>query len=303
MIIFSVPTQGKEDPSDYVRIVEYVLDDDSPNFGQQTIVNPPPPLLHGISTEGWNAAGELAQHRVIGIEDRSRITTTQVYPWTTVVHISYKRSGQDLICTGWMLGKSTVATAAHCVYDGGMYGSDYQLTPGRDGGITPFSSCKGIFAHVPELWITTRNFDYDWAAIDIDCRIGTTTGVLGFAATSGNINTRIVAVTGYPSLHHPNGIDVGTSMWTHSGPIEESLPFVFRYSIDTSGGQSGGPTWELQPSGQGCSTPCVLGIYSAEYDPPILNQSVRITQEVFDNLYEWRQYVYPSRVYLPLIRR
>lgn len=259
--------------------------------------------------KGWGPQRSLLTNsktspdRVIGTEDRFRINTTNNYPWSTVVKIYYDRDGANWGCSGWMLGASAIATAGHCIYDKNTtdkWGSNYIIIPGLNGSNSPYNQCEGWTGHVDSEWANNRNSDYDWGVITLKCQIGYTTGVLGFRSTSGDINGLTDVVTGYPIADHPDGNDVGTSMWAGTGKIQASNPLTIDYDNDATRGQSGSPSWQINNIPSGCSTPCVIGNFASEYDPPAWNRGVRITSSLFDVFYQWRQFKWYG-VYIPLV--
>lgn len=73
--------------------------------------------------EGWVNRGIFPEPlRIIGPDDRVKITNTTNFPWSAMVRITkYFTEDKTGACSGWMLGPSTVVTAGHCVYD--YYGS------------------------------------------------------------------------------------------------------------------------------------------------------------------------------------
>ncbi|MBM7846544.1 V8-like Glu-specific endopeptidase [Herpetosiphon giganteus] len=144
----------------------------------------------------------------------------------------------------------------------------------------------------PVEWVNSGNTDYDWGIITLKCQIGYQTGVVGFSVT-GNIIGQLTFLTGYP-LGTPDGVDEGTSMWSGNGRIQKNNVLTFDYDNDTTSGQSGAVYWQPNNIPIGCSTPCIIGTHANSFDPiispPAWNQGPRITQEVFDELYFWRQY-------------
>lgn len=295
------------------------------NIDQQTITSThiTSPTHHtaisGLPAPGISNTRPFLPNQVIGpTDDRTRVADTSLYPWSAVAQIEYIDPNNIInICTGWMLGQSTVVTAAHCVYlvnaNGGSagWGKTYRVRPGRDGSTIRWE-CAGFYAHVPQPWVDAVNAGqgrveasrrYDWAGIDLRCRIGETTGVLGVRSTNdSDLNQQAVAVTGYAGNHPPPPVDPGTSMWTGSGNLVASTaPGVLRYTVDTTAGESGAPVWQTENIPSGCSSPCVVGGDSAEESDGVTpNYGYRVTPAVLDEFVLWKQYSYPM-LYLPMI--
>ncbi len=283
-----------------------------------SITYPPVQMTHVVAgASSQSPMYPVLPRQVIGTDDRLRVIDTSQYPWSAIVRITYTSDGiSGFLCSGWMLGRSTIVTAAHCLYNEEGWGSSYVIQPGRDGNII-HGECRGIAGHVPQGWIDAvdrpgtslswSDRQYDFAGIDLNCRIGEETGVLGFRSTNdGDLIAMNGVVVGYPGpLNHPSGIDVGTSMWEGGGQLVNSGDAgVLRFTNDTTGGQSGGPVWQTSDIPTGCSTPCVIGISNAETNPIdniTPNGGARVTPATLDALVEWKQYLHPVRIFIPII--
>ncbi len=225
---------------------------------------------------------ELVPDSVIGPDGRLKVNDTTYFPWTTVVKIHGNFKNESLDCTGWMLGVSTVATAAHCLYDFGgqnVFASNLVITPALNSDSvdsTPFGSCEWDRLWITNLWQTTGNHKYDYGVIGLKCRVGEETGYLSYKTmTDAQIDGQPVNVTGYP-------LDKGgTTMWFGLGNVLESHPDYLYYDNDTAGGQSGAPVWELVSDS---CLDCVVAIHIAP-GAGDFNVGVRITDDLFDFLY------------------
>src|SRR5688500_17382493 len=78
--------------------------------------------------------GALGVESVIEPDKRVRDFDTTQFPDRAVEFITF---GGGFRCTGWMVGRDTVATAGHCVNRGGGAGfysrTSYRIYPGRNG--------------------------------------------------------------------------------------------------------------------------------------------------------------------------
>ncbi len=234
---------------------------------------------------------------IIGNDDRIKLTDTTYFPWATVVKIQGNFDIYSFDCSGWMLGPSTVATSAHCIYDYGdtnTYATNVIVTPAMNSdspNSEPFGYCEANKAWIINLWETTGDAQYDYGVYALRCRVGEQTGNLGYRVISDSqIDGEMVNVTGYP-------LDKGgTTMWFGLGHVLETPANFLFYDNDTTGGQSGAPTWEL--INDSCQV-CVVAIHSGSGGIDH-NVGVRVTNDVFDFLFAMQQWVYHP-VYLPII--
>lgn len=144
-------------------------------------------------------------------------------------------------------------------------------------------------------WITDGDFGYDIGIIDLDCRIGNSTGTLGFGVQQGNATNFYVGLAGYV-------IDISnnlySTLWSGGGYIRSANNTYYYYDNDTEVGESGGPVYKTDVND--CGVICVIAVNSAEYDPPTLNSGSRITLDVFNWLLVKQSYI-AGKIYLPII--
>lgn len=220
----------------------------------------------------------LGHSAIFGGDDRLPVTDTHHWPWSAIALIRVFWSSDDVIgnyCTGWMIGPSTLATAAHCIYHDG-YPIKVIIKPAMnsDDPISlPFGSCSFIDAVAPDGWIDGRGIEYDYGVYHLDCKVGKLTGTLGFKSSSGDWTGRALQLTGYP-----NDLP-GRTMWSGLGEVTSSSAKGLRYNIDMWRGQSGAPVWDLEDT----TCPyCVVAINSSEATAPAMNFGARIDQEAFE---------------------
>lgn len=257
---------------------------------------PPNP---GIGVEGENGLPEDPMvDRIIGTDDRIKITNTKVFPWTAVVRIEGNfTEGQTFRCSGWMLGPSTVVTAGHCVYSRSEQKFAYNVTiiPGNNGedpNSIPFGTCATLTSKVLSPWFNDGDIGYDYGVYELACRVGEVTGNLGFRTTAGTGIGIFEAVVGYP------GDKDGETMWSGGGFITSSNDLSFYYDNDMMGGQSGGPVWVTDPN---CNH-CAIAVNANEFDPPAMNQGARINQTAFNFFLAEQQFV-AQMVFIPIVMK
>ncbi len=223
---------------------------------------------------------------IFGKDDRTQISNTRVYPWSAIALIRIYWSADDLVgdsCTGWMIGPSALATAAHCIYQGGH---PYRVVVkpamnSADPEQLPFGACAVESQIVPDAWVRSRDLQYDYGVLRLGCTAGLQTGTLGFKATSGDWMGKTLRLSGYP------GDKPGRTMWTALGQVTSSSAKGLYYDIDMWPGQSGSPVWDT--SDPSCPY-CVVAINSSQFPAPTMNFGARIDLAAFDFLQREKDY-------------
>jgi glutamyl endopeptidase len=211
---------------------------------------------------------------VIGVDNRYQITGTTAYPYRAIAHITSSIGG----CTGWLINANTVVTAGHCIHGSSGWATNVRVYPGRSGSSTPYGSCTALRLHSVTGWTSSRNRDYDYGAIKLNCSVGNTTGWFGYRWQSASLNGQPTYIAGYP------GDKAYGTMWRHNDQVRITYTRSLRYANDTAGGQSGSPVWNAEAS---CN-PCSVAIHAYGVDSTSYNGGTRITQEVFNNLTNWK---------------
>lgn len=224
--------------------------------------------------------GAVARFSIFGKDDRYQITATHHFPWSAVALVRIYWDAKDQVgssCTGWMIGESALATAAHCVYKNG-YPLRVVIMPGMNSDApdaTPFGSCEAVSGIVPSGWIKTRSVEYDYGVYHLDCSIGKQTGVFQIKATSGDWTGKSLQLAGYPQ-DKP-----GRTMWSAVGSVTSSTAKGLYYDVDMLPGQSGSPVWDNADA----SCPyCVVAVNSGQFPAPTKNFGARIDQAAYDFL-------------------
>lgn len=219
---------------------------------------------------------------IIGPDQRTRVLPTTTYPARATALIIFETPGGTSICTGWFIGKNTIATAGHCVADGGSGAfyprNSYQIFPGRNGTGAPYGSCKAKSLHTNGTWLNSGPDNFDYGAIKLDCNIGNTTGWYGFFWKNGSLVGLPVKTQGYPG-------DKPLTQWRSADQVRANDPRRVFYQADTMGGQSGSPVWYNRP---GCGGPCSMAIHAYGTGGTGVyadnNHGTRINKQVFNFL-------------------
>lgn len=228
------------------------------------------------------AEGSLASARfsIFGKDDRVQITDTTRFPYSAIVLIRIYSTAEDLVgksCTGWMIGPSTLATAAHCIYNDG-YPHHIIVKPGMNSDAdnqTPFGACDVTRGIVPDEWIQTRNIEFDYGVYHLNCTVGNQTGWFRFKTTTGDWTGGTIQLAGYPNDK------MGRTMWSATGSVTSTTANGIYYNIDMWPGQSGSPVWVTDD--KTCPY-CVVAINSSQFEAPTMNFGARINTQAYDFL-------------------
>ncbi len=219
---------------------------------------------------------------IIGPDGRTRVANTAIFPYSAMVQLEIDFPYGSVLCSGWMNGADTVATAAHCLYYAGLGGWAQRITayPGRDGALAPFGSVAALNWNVRQKWINTQGARHDYGVIRLAEPIGETVGYFGYEYTARNqfYVGKPVTLSGYPGDKY--GAEAATQ-WMMSGQIAQARKRRLFYSIDTYGGQSGSPVYGVWTR-KDCA-PCVFGIHTYGVGGAwSINSATRITRPVFN---------------------
>lgn len=238
----------------------------------------------------WEAtpmAAPVGTESIIGADTRTRVNPTTTFPARATVLITFSTPSGSSRCTGWLIGKNTVATAGHCVHRGsggtaGFYSvSSYRIYPGRNGTSSPYGSCTARRLYTVAGYSTSGLDDYDYGAIKLNCNIGNTTGWYGYFWTTANMVGLPTNINGYPG-------DKPLTQWRAVDQVRVTDTRRVFYANDTVGGMSGSPVYYNRGGCGICSMAVhAYGLYGS-YPFDTYNHGTRITQQVFNNLSSWK---------------
>jgi len=247
----------------------------------------------GDSTSSLDVDQQTRHLALIGNDTRSIVHNTQREP--------YKKMGKVLGCSGTVISRSAILTAAHCLYEPNSGTDKWSETsffaPARyrDDGDVEDPYGRWLFDHVTmyDQWRESRARDYDIAVVqlkpaeDDKCLyVGDVVGHAGLRrAELGSDLLNRATVSGYPSDK-----DDG-EMWT-SGPCEGEIfersgyRYIGFHYCDTYAGNSGSSLFDERGS--------VQGIHVASwYDRsrrPLFNGAVLLRGQHYNRIRDWAEF-------------
>lgn len=215
-------------------------------------------------------------------DGRKRVNKTFDWPYSVHGLVSLNLNGQEECGTGTMIGPNIVLTAAHNIYchKHKVHAKELEFSPGVDGKLFPYGSCKVEKYFVPSEYIEQGKEDY--GLLILKHPIGEMTGYFGMAILDPkDLKTKVINVTGYPGdkvQNKPNMYE----MWTMDGKPSYINDDYISYIIDTFYGQSGSGVW-FQEGDQYF----VAGIHVRSSPHSSLNQATLLTPKRYLQIREW----------------
>lgn len=178
---------------------------------------------------------------IVGRDDQYRIKNTKVNPYRKVVRLYMKYSDGTYVGSGTLIAPDLVLTAAHNVYNTSTrkWASKVVAVPGQNGNSTPYGTYTAsnyfILRKYKMAGSNAAQFQQDVAVVKLSRKVSSKVGYLG--VSTGGYTGQRVQVTGYPSY----SASKSDYMYTMFGKLGRRDGNLFYYTIDTEGGQSGGP--------------------------------------------------------------
>jgi V8-like Glu-specific endopeptidase len=216
------------------------------------------------NVESYNPMGNRRALKVIGVDDRTKVADTSVFPYRIIGQLGYGYNTDRWDCTGTVIYKSAILTAAHCVYDRvkNQYAPLTRFAPARIGSGSSFYDPYGywLMEYIAVKYEYTQSgsssfqyaTSYDYAVVKLKTEntlfppkfIGDHVGYAGMAEVYGvdDLLLDSSTITGFPG-DKPGARTMWTSGQCPNGFIEPSVGFDPKFAAfhdcDTYGGQSG----------------------------------------------------------------
>jgi glutamyl endopeptidase len=246
------------------------------------------PTATDAPTIGTLPAG--AVQTILGPDNRKLVADTTAKPARIVALMTL--AGNQW-CTGFMISADTLVTAGHCVYDVAanafLNPSQIAVYPGYDSSRAnpaPYGGCSARLLLSTAGWTVNHSDEYDYGAVKLACTVGQQTGWFGWWHQTASLNGTQSRNDGYAS-------DKPLSQWKSTDSIRVSEARRLYYANDTYGGNSGSPIFTRRaPGASQCGGWCAMAVHGygtyGAYPTGSYNHGVRITKEVSDTFFAWR---------------
>lgn len=278
--------------SSYHSFAELPSSSNDDNYGYSPGYYP-----NGVADIDSMFGSTVSPQAIVGNDDRVKVTDTTQTPYCNTVQVySVYPNGYVGIGSGFVIGPSAVATAAHCVYnkDCGGLATSVEIIPAKNGSVHPYGSTtvgtKQLVVSLKYQELTSYNGDHDWAVVEMSEPLGNKTGWLGLYWQSGSYYDTLVYNTGYPEAGSTSGQSVDRYMFVGTGLVKSCDTYTFDGNWDATGGNSGGPVF-MYDAQRGFTAIGILtsgvGTNGSSY-PNAYSTATRITKAVYDLFMSYR---------------
>lgn len=237
--------------------------------GRETTGQSMEETVEGFAPEGLDKV-------VIGKDDRVTVSQTSEYPYSAIANMKVVgECGEQWECTGFMIGKNCLLTAAHC-----MICSEHRKWAQNVTFYFGYKSNSNYLYKYTGGWRATAGTSFpkgkydaealmdDWCYVIFDQDIGEKTGWFGFGIfNDAAIDYQRFVAAGY----RDNKLKY---CWGNTYVCDDK---VIAFDADDVQGNSGGPIYSDQ---------IVMGIVAAESNDAQMNYGRRITDEMWEFMLE-----------------
>lgn len=174
---------------------------------------------------------------IIGTDERYKVLDTTTVPYQSVVMLRSVFSSTITYGTGVVVGKDTILTAAHNIYDvnKGIWASSVVAYPAKSGTTEPYGAYEADDYYMFRVYQTNGGAaESDIAVVKLKTALDSSIGYLT-PVTEVSVGES-VQVPGYP---YP--FNRGYQMYTMFAPVTIVESNLLAYTVDTESGQSGSP--------------------------------------------------------------
>lgn len=222
-------------------------------------------------SDNFLRATPIRAESVCAKDNRTRITNTTSSPWKMICKIYGTNSdGGRYMASGFFISPRCIITNGHVVHPDGNWGKDLEVIPGMNGNRAPFGKQTSNTLYSTIGWTRDRNMEFDYGAIILpdNTLFNRVQAHFGYHMSGNNV---VLNNCGYPG-DKPMG-----TAWYNAGRPTDITERIFKYMIDTAGGQSGSPVWG--------NNGLVTGVHGYGGCP---NMAVRVIPQVMKNWNSWR---------------
>ncbi|EIT84354.1 glutamyl endopeptidase [Fictibacillus macauensis ZFHKF-1] len=178
---------------------------------------------------------------IIGKDDRKKVKSTASTPHRQIAMLLLRTNqNKNVLCSGTVIAKNKVLTAAHCVSQKGVKILGGYVYPAINS--NNISEKYGMYPtktfYIPSGWKKNENSKYDYAVIKVGTfkgkNIGTKVGTLPLKKKTKLVNAT-VKTYGYPGDKTKKNI----AQWGMKGKIVGEDSYFAYSKMDVAGGQSG----------------------------------------------------------------
>ncbi|PKE16176.1 hypothetical protein CW676_11280 [Macrococcoides caseolyticum] len=231
--------------------------------------------LSTVNKESVSSPINIHPYIVIEKDDRNIIKDTTISPYQSIVKIKTFFEDNYIECTGSVISKNTVLTAAHCVYSGQKETPEnINIIPAQNNEKKPFGTYTTNVFHIPSKYKQDFDYNYDIALINVNSlynnkMIGENVQPLRIKKLKDYKGMDIKTI-GYPT---DKEAQFGVTQWQHSGQSINQFENKFGYQLDTASGQSGAPILDSYNQ--------IIGVHTTGNTEKNINYATQINKEIY----------------------